>query len=182
MRNRPFFLSTAELFPETGNHECSLLLRTADIVALEGDDPLLSRLDHLECRLRFRRVAGHWDCEGQIAADFTGECVRCLETKTRRFVRDFRARFVPVEEREREEERRMREAGELFVYPSEAGGADLRELLHEQVSFALPSYFVCDEDCQGLRAYCDDENEARAAADSPFARLLNLDFSGRDES
>jgi uncharacterized protein len=103
---------------------------------------------------------------GSVRARVDAECGRCLDPVST----DLEA---PIQE--------------LFAYAPEPGEEDillvdgdlldLEPVLRDAVVLSLPVNPVCDEDCPGLCAGCDEElpaDHAHEAADSRWAQLASL--------
>lgn len=120
-------------------------------------------------------VPGGWRIQFSAMAEVQQVCDRCLaEVRGPHRAADsclvLERGDAPVAE---DEER-------LLVVDPEQEWVDLEQVLRDALSLALPIYFTCQEDCQGLCNQCGhnlNEGECGCAPplpDSPFRDLVRL--------
>lgn len=126
----------------------------------------------LTCNLRF-----DYDCS----------CYRCLENLTKHFERDFLIKLVELEILEKEEDKIYNSSEEIFVYAIENNCVDIKNIIYEQMNFALPLVIDCDNECNSTSDWLRENNKDFNAKnieneDNPFAILKNLRFDELGEN
>jgi uncharacterized protein len=98
--------------------------------------------------------------EGKIGSQVELACDRCLRPVAGPLEVEFRESFMPqaLDAEARDERELHRDDLHLSIYEGDA--VDIDELVREQLLLALPSRFVCREECKGLCLTCGaDLNE-----------------------
>ncbi|MGQ9525901.1 MAG: YceD family protein [Armatimonadota bacterium] len=149
------------------------------------DEPSPSDLG-VECRSRvtgrlvFSSTSNLLMIRGDVYANLTLECVRCLEPVAycahAEISEEFRIRdFTVVSGADQPEDE---ELDESLLAVFNGGELDLDEYLRQHLLLAVPSFPVCRDDCRGLCPHCGANlnvtscNCAEAGpVDSPFADL-----------
>lgn len=103
---------------------------------------------------RASRKGEEVNLKGRIRAEVELACDRCLTGVTAPLEVEFEESFVPSAAEAREGEERELGRDDLRVSAYEGDAVDVDELVREQVLLALPTRFVCREDCKGLCATC----------------------------
>ena len=122
--------------------------------------------------------------KGRIRAEVELSCDRCLRPVAAPLEVEFEESFVSsaTDDRTGEEKELGREDLHIAFY--EGDSIDVDELVREQVLLALPTRFVCREDCKGLCPTCGADLNAescdcpRGEIDPRWAALAKLKDNG----
>lgn len=155
--------------------------------AYELEGPELALDEHTNAtdvrgQARLLRIRSGVLAEGEVSADVTLECSRCLEPAATRVEAAFEEEFrppvdiltgAPVELLEGESE-------EDFSRISEKHGLDLTETVRQSLLVAVPYSPLCRPDCAGLCPECgadlnvEDCGHTRQAGDARLSGLAAL--------
>jgi uncharacterized protein len=125
----------------------------------------------LDLDLRMESVMEGVLATGTVSGSAAGQCVRCLDPVSRRFVVDLQELYAyPGREHEGDEDELRELEGDLI---------DLEPALRDAVVLALPLRPTCREDCPGLCPQCgaklaDDPVHTHEVADPRWAALQGL--------
>jgi uncharacterized protein len=99
--------------------------------------------------------AGRAHVRGQITADVTLNCTRCLEPVERHLDITFDDSFVDASEETTDAETEITEEA-LDESLVDNGVIDIADVVREQLLLALPEQVLCGEDCRGLCPKCGE--------------------------
>ena len=105
----------------------------------------------VEARLRLSRQGPLIEVDGDINAEITLECARCLKKFNRRIVSSFTNRLLLGSETQRE---KGLTADEIELSRFEGEELDTRDLIMEQLALESPPRPLCRTDCKGLCPGC----------------------------
>lgn len=167
----PLVVDTRELGRRPGSMRTSS--RTVPAPADLGNDVLGVRPgSDLTLDLRLEAVMEGVLVTATVAAEVSGECVRCLDPLERPLETEFQELYA-YEDIENEDEEQLRLVGDLL---------DLEQVLRDAVVLALPLGPLCRDDCPGLCADCgarlaEDPGHRHEVADTRWAALTALQGS-----
>lgn len=133
---------------------------------------------------RASRKGGEVWLSGNIRATVEAVCDRCLRPVGLPLELDFRESFMPLAAAAGPKEETELQDEDLFVSVYEGDEIDVDELVREQVLLALPTRFVCREDCKGLCPQCGADLNAGPCScptkeiDPRWAALASLKKDG----
>lgn len=173
---KPLVLDTRELGRRPGN---SLRVRVdaptpadfgTDVIAIPEGDPL-------DLSLRYESVMEGVLITGEVVADATGACVRCLDDVTYPVDVHFQELFVYADRAAHHRENGGEDDEELHELVGDF--ADIEPVLRDAVVPSLPFQPVCQPDCPGLCSECgarlaDDPDHHHEAIDPRWSALANL--------
>lgn len=123
----------------------------------------------IHCNLSLKRKSGkpfgdHILVKGDLKANYTTPCVRCLKLTPQKVEMDFQVSYIPgVLEKEPEFEDLddiFTENEEFALYFHNKGDADIAEMVHENLFMSISHFPLHHEDCLGLCPECgQDLNE-----------------------
>ncbi len=107
------------------------------------------------------------------------QCARCLKDVETRIVADINATFKSHYQRDTD---LTREADPEEEYTYEGYSIELDKVLKDSLILALPSKFICSEDCKGFCEWCGNNlnekdckcKDEHASGNSLFEKLRNL--------
>ena len=105
----------------------------------------------VEARLRLSRQGPLIEINGDIKAEITLECARCLKKFSRRIESSFTNRLLLGSETESEKELT---ADEIEFTRFDGEELDTRDLVIEQLALEAPQRPLCRTDCKGLCPGC----------------------------
>ena len=115
--------------------------------------------------------------QGDIFANATMECCRCLETVSTSLRPVVTLRCIPGASTTGD----VRESGEMSpeddLYTYDGIVLDIRPIIREQMLLIVPAYSYCRLDCQGLCAVCGQDlnhTQCRCSVTQPDARFAAL--------
>ena len=110
---------------------------------------------------------------GDARAELKTQCVRCLD-EARLNVNAEIEGFVKI----KEGAKLPKDVGEDECVPLEDGQyIDISQLLKASILLNLPMQPLCDENCEGLFAYCNDHASQKIDdVQRPFEVLKNFEF------
>jgi uncharacterized protein len=121
-------------------------------VSLEDD------LAHLASEVKVsgsaRRKGEEVRLRGEIKTDVEILCDRCLAATRMPLEVEFDTGFIPQEAEAVKAENVELLTEDLGIAAYEGGAVDLDELVREQILLALPSRYLCREQCKGLCQKC----------------------------
>ena len=91
---------------------------------------------------------------GEIKTEVELLCDRCAAPERAPLAVEFDTSFVPQEVEAVKAENVELQAEDLLLSSYEGDAVDLDELVREQILLALPSRYLCREDCKGLCQKC----------------------------
>jgi uncharacterized protein len=118
--------------------------------------------------------------DGELAADLTLQCGRCLTTLPGRLHESFAISLNIVDEEGSTEEELELDDEQINSITHVEGEIDLLPVLQEQLLMALPIFSLCGENCSGLCPYCgNDLNKSRCSCEpkhfnNRFGKLKDL--------
>jgi uncharacterized protein len=120
-------------------------------IELEGDNVELKSAAKVEGVLTKRIMQA--DVEGEISAEVSIECSRCLQTIEKSLDFPFNVGYVAPENYAQAKEVELRES-DLEVALFDGQHVDIKELVREQIILNAPTQVFCSEDCRGLCPKC----------------------------
>ena len=117
---------------------------------------------------------------GEIKTEVELLCDRCAAPQRTPLAVEFDTSFIPQEVEAVKAENVELQAEDLILSAYEGDAVDLDDLVREQILLALPSRYLCREDCQGLCQNCGADLNAGACscgqteADPRWAALAAL--------
>ncbi|MDD5711815.1 MAG: DUF177 domain-containing protein [Smithellaceae bacterium] len=105
-----------------------------------------------EITCRLQRVRETVYVEGEIKAELSAACGRCLEEIKLPLAGSFRYTLIPAPKEYAEESELSAEDMDSLYYEEEA--VDLDPIIVEQVILQIPMKILCREDCKGLCPQC----------------------------
>lgn len=123
---------------------------------------------------------GYITAEGELSADLTLACSRCLEPTAVHTVIPFHEQFKPSDSDSMDEDEELVEDGEDEFVEVVGDKLDLKPYLEESLLLFMPFAPLCDEDCKGLCQQCGQNlNEHTCSCknekiDPRFAALKDL--------
>lgn len=111
---------------------------------------------------RARRKGEEVRLTGKIRAGVEIACDRCLRPVAAPLEVEFEESFIPSAADAREGEEKELGSDDLLLSVYEGDAVDVDELVREQILLALPTRFVCGEECKGLCPTCGADLNAEA--------------------
>lgn len=102
---------------------------------------------------RVEKHIAQTNVDGEISTKIENNCNRCLKKVENDLEFPFTAIFVSPENYTKQNEKKL-SADELEVSVIDSEEIDMSELIREQILLALPTQFLCREDCKGLCPVC----------------------------
>lgn len=130
-------------------------------------------LNHLKGVVRLTRTPQGILAQGEMTAEVSAECVRCLKPFDLPFTFEISELFVPVDLMDRVADP---SAEEPYII-DEAAFIDLTPLIREEGILAVPIQALCTSDCKGLCPQCGqnlNEGACDCQHDSVDPRLAPL--------
>lgn len=103
---------------------------------------------------RLSRIDNRLLLEGEVAADLSLQCGRCLAALTGRLNESFSLALTVVDEVHSDDEELELDEDQINSIAQVEGEVDLFPVLQEQLLMSLPTQSLCRENCAGLCPYC----------------------------
>jgi len=127
------------------------LILEPDSIELDGEGITLD--GKIEFKGEAERFAGKPHIRGEIEADITLDCTRCLEPIARHLEIPFEDVFVGADDQASSDDNEIA-LDDLDESPAVEGKVNIAEIVREQILLAMPDQAYCREDCKGLCPKC----------------------------
>ncbi|MDO5733223.1 MAG: DUF177 domain-containing protein [Eubacteriales bacterium] len=158
-----------DLDKEKTTHLSQTYLDPEAIRCLEPEDALLNSVYNLHLEGDLVALRDGYDFVGEMSYEIELPCDRCWEPSRKRIEAPIVWHFLDPKTYSAVESRN--DDYSLSSYPLQGRRLIFDEPIHDGIVFSLPQPFLCQEDCEGLSAYCDP-----TVTSSPFAALEGLRF------
>jgi uncharacterized protein len=91
---------------------------------------------------------------GEITANWTGDCVRCLEPINTPISTNITAKFVPESDSPEPGSETELSESDIDVEYYRENKINLSQPIYDQIMLSLPSVNLCEENCKGLCSQC----------------------------
>lgn len=123
----------------------------SDEFDFEGEE--IKPVGEINFKGEVKKGSAQTDITGEISAVVEIDCSRCLQTIESPLEIPVKTGFITIENSSEETEKEL-DAEDLDVSYLEDTEINLKEIVREQILLAIPSQFLCKEDCKGLCEVC----------------------------